>query len=60
MEPAWKQVVIGIQSDLPGFFGHLISGKMALLREGRADEKKSIHRRVDGRDPARGRAELGR
>ncbi len=32
------------ETDLPGFFEHLISGKMALLREGRADEKESIHR----------------
>ena len=41
------------QSDLPGFFGRLISGKMALRREGRADEKESIQRRANGRDPAR-------
>ncbi len=40
-------------SDLPGFFGRLISGKMALQREGRADEKESIQRRANGCDLAR-------
>ena len=41
------------RNNLPGFFGRLISGKMALRREGRADEKESIQRRANGRDPAR-------
>jgi hypothetical protein len=41
-------------NDLPGFFGRLISGKMALRREGRADEKESIQRRANGGDLARG------
>ena len=45
---------IGEASDLPGFFGRLNSGKMALRREGRADEKESIQRRADGGDFARG------
>jgi hypothetical protein len=39
-------------NDLPDLFDHLISGKMALRREGRADEKESIHRRADGCDLA--------
>lgn len=34
----------GAHTDLPGFFDRLISGKMALRREGRADEKEPIHR----------------
>src|SRR5690606_14731990 len=37
--------------DLPQFFGPLNSGKMALLRKGRADEKEPIHRGADGRHP---------
>ena len=37
--------------DLPGFFGPMISGKMALRQRG-ADEEESIYRRADGRDPA--------
>jgi hypothetical protein len=30
-------------ADLPDFFDQLISGKMALRREGRADEKEPIY-----------------
>jgi len=42
-----------IYGDLPGFFGPVISGKMALRRRG-ADEEEPIHRRADGGDPAGG------
>jgi hypothetical protein len=41
------------RTDLPGFFGPVISGKMALRRRG-ADEEEPIHRRADGGDPAGG------
>ena len=37
--------------DLPGFFGPLISRRMAPIRRG-ANEKESIHRRADGHDLA--------
>ena len=46
--PSWRGW--HVWSDLPGFFGRLSSGKMALRREGRADEKESIQRRADGGD----------
>jgi len=37
----------GKSGDLPDFFGPIISGKMALRKEGRADEKEPFHRRAD-------------
>src|SRR5690606_24363592 len=47
-------------TDLPDFFDPLISGKMALHRKGRADEKEPLQRGADGRDPAGGREDVGR
>lgn len=41
-----------ISTDVPGFVGPVVSGKMALHREGRADEKEPIHRGADGRGAA--------
>jgi hypothetical protein len=52
-------VRLGQGSDLPGFPGPLISGKMALPPKGRADAEESIHGRTDGRRAGRGAAARG-
>lgn len=38
--------------DLPECLGPVVSGEVALHREGRPNENEPIHRRENGRDPA--------